>query len=77
MSDWPPKEPIPLTQYVADLEAEIERLQALLTEAVAWFDQCRPQWGPGTLPIWYVDAKRFLVPQKTYTASNGEELPNE
>lgn len=33
----------------------------LLTEAVAWFDECRPQWGPGTLPIWYVDAKRFLA----------------
>jgi len=39
----------------------IERLEAALTEAVAWFDEYRPQWGPGTLPIWYVDAKRYRV----------------
>lgn len=38
-----------------------DRMEALLTAAVEWFDAYRPQWGPGTLPTWYVDAKRELT----------------
>lgn len=33
----------------------------ILDEAVTWFDQHRPEWGPGTLPTWYVDAKAALT----------------
>lgn len=33
------------------------RSRRLLKEAVAWFESQRPNWGPGTLPTWYVDAK--------------------
>lgn len=39
---------------------EIERAfeaKRLLRAAVEWFDLNKPQWGPGTLPTWYVDAK--------------------
>ena len=38
--------------------AELEARDSILRAAVGWFEKERPQWGPGTLPTWYVDATR-------------------
>lgn len=37
--------------------AELEARDELLRQAVEWFEMHRPQWGPGTLPTWFVDAR--------------------
>jgi hypothetical protein len=37
-----------------------ETFRVVLRAAVEWFDQHRSQWGPGTLPTWYTDAKSML-----------------
>lgn len=33
---------------------------AVLAAAVEWFERHRPEWGPGTMPSWYLDAKSYL-----------------
>ena len=45
---------------VALVADDAARAHRLLSDAVAWFDQHRPEWGPGTLPIWYTDARDYL-----------------
>ena len=50
--------PAALRLEAANRIAELETRDAVLREAVAWFDANRPSWGPGTLPTWYVDATR-------------------
>jgi hypothetical protein len=47
-------------QAVKQLRDDGLACQRTLKSAVEWFDEHRPQWGPGTLPAWYVDAKRVL-----------------
>lgn len=46
--------------YEAGWRDGSEATRALLRAAVEWFDAHRPQWGPGTLPTWYADAKASL-----------------
>ena len=38
----------------------------LLAQAVEWFEQNRPEWGPGTLPTWYADAKDLQTAGNPY-----------
>jgi hypothetical protein len=40
--------------------ADMAALRMALTDALVWFQQSRPQWGPGTLPTWYTDACELL-----------------
>lgn len=40
-------------------------LVAVIDDACKWFDSHRPQWGPGTLPTWYVDGKALLQEANT------------
>ena len=47
-------------EAVAMVCEEALKTDRIVRDAVAWFDQSRPQWGPGALPTWYVDARAYL-----------------
>jgi hypothetical protein len=46
--------------WIARQNVEVHEQRGIIDAAVAWFDAHRPQWGPGTLPTWYVDARAHL-----------------
>ena len=45
---------------ITRLQQELKEAKSVLAEAHDWFDTHRPQWGPGTLPTWFVDARNVL-----------------
>ncbi len=70
---------------VEEKEAMTSREQALeeaLRDAVEWFEDVRPQAGPGTLPLWVVDARAALAARspplvRSLTKRERESLENE
>jgi len=46
---------------IESLSERVGELEGNLKEARDWFNSNRPQWGPGTLPTWFVDAERALL----------------
>lgn len=41
-------------------DAQLDRVSVILEAALNWFEQSRPEIGPGTLPQWVVDARASL-----------------
>jgi len=48
---------------IESLSERVGELERNLKEAHDWFSTNRPQWGPGTLPTWFVDSERALPKQ--------------
>jgi hypothetical protein len=47
-------------QFVRHILSENQQLRSILANAVIWFNENRPDWGPGTLPTWYADAAKLV-----------------
>lgn len=49
---------------ITRLSERVGELERVSKQAHDWFESNRPQWGPGTLPTWFVDVSALLSKQE-------------